>query len=145
MRDLLSFYILKTKVPIHARNSDYLTHLFSPSLYKLSLSLSPDLITQGTNSLLSLSTYLSASNPSCLNLVLTMSERPNRHQRRHSQSVLPISLEDLSDISLTANPPSSIPSQPPRHQIPPPSRAAPPANRGNNDDNASKEGNASSS
>ncbi|XP_018468494.2 uncharacterized protein LOC108840165 [Raphanus sativus] len=74
-----------------------------------------------------------------------MSEKPNRHQRRLSQSVLPISLEDLSDISLTANPPSSIPSQPPRHQIPPPSPAAPPTNRRNNDDNASKEGNASSS
>ncbi|KAF8096031.1 hypothetical protein N665_0319s0048 [Sinapis alba] len=74
-----------------------------------------------------------------------MSERPNRHQRRHSQSVLPISLEDLSEISLPANPPSSIPSQPTRHKIPQPSPAAPPTNRGNNDDNASKEGNASSS
>ncbi|CAN8237488.1 unnamed protein product [Cochlearia groenlandica] len=70
-----------------------------------------------------------------------MSERPNRHQRRPSQSILPISLEDLSDISLTANPPSSTPSQPPRHQIPPPSPAAPPTNH--NDDNGSK-GNASS-
>ncbi|CAN6838160.1 unnamed protein product, partial [Brassica oleracea] len=114
-------------------------------LYINSLSLSPDLITQETNSL-PLSTHnLPAPNPSCLNLLLTMSERPNRHQRRLSQSVLPISLDDLSDISLTANPPSSIPSQPPRHQIPPPSPAAPPTNRGNNDDNASKEGNASSS
>ncbi|CAH8371146.1 unnamed protein product [Eruca vesicaria subsp. sativa] len=73
-----------------------------------------------------------------------MSERPNRHQRRHSQSVLPISLEDL-DISITANPPSSIHSQPPRHQIPLPSPTAPPANRGNDNDKASKEGNASSS
>ncbi|ESQ40166.1 hypothetical protein EUTSA_v10015864mg [Eutrema salsugineum] len=74
-----------------------------------------------------------------------MSERPSRHKRRPSQSVFPISLDDLSDISLTANPPTSIPSQPPRHQIPPPSPAAPPANRSNiNDDNASKEGNASS-
>ncbi|VVB12961.1 unnamed protein product [Arabis nemorensis] len=75
-----------------------------------------------------------------------MSERPSRHQRRPSQSV-PISLEDLSDdISLTTNPPTSITSQPPRHQIPPPSPAAPPANRSNNEDNASKDhkGNASS-
>ncbi|KAJ0244054.1 hypothetical protein HA466_0200130 [Hirschfeldia incana] len=73
-----------------------------------------------------------------------MSERPSRHQRRPSQTVFPISLEDLSDISLTANPPSSIPSQPPRHQIPLPSPAATPANRSRNNDNASKEGNASS-
>ncbi|EOA21910.1 hypothetical protein CARUB_v10002393mg [Capsella rubella] len=56
-----------------------------------------------------------------------MSERPSRHQRRPSQS-FPISLDDLSDISLAANPPSSVPTQPPRHQIPPPSPAAPPAN-----------------
>ncbi|KAG2262387.1 hypothetical protein Bca4012_012949 [Brassica carinata] len=73
-----------------------------------------------------------------------MSERPSRHQRRPSQTVFPISLEDLSDISLTANPPSSIPSQPPRHQIPLPSPAATPANRNSNNDNASKEGNATS-
>ncbi|CAA7021205.1 unnamed protein product [Microthlaspi erraticum] len=74
-----------------------------------------------------------------------MSERPSRHQRRPSQSVFPISLEDLSDISLTANPPSSIPSQPPRHQIPPPSPAGTPADRSSNDDNANKDhkGNAS--
>ncbi|CAE6085600.1 unnamed protein product [Arabidopsis arenosa] len=75
-----------------------------------------------------------------------MSERPSRHQRRPSQSVFPISLDDLSDISLAANPPSSVPTNPPRHQIPPPSPAAPPVNRSNNDDNVSKDhkGNASS-
>ncbi|KFK24713.1 hypothetical protein AALP_AA8G015100 [Arabis alpina] len=77
-----------------------------------------------------------------------MSERPSRHQRRPSQSVFPISLEDLSDdISLKANPPTSTPAQPPRHQIPPPSPANPPANRSNNnDENVSKDhkGNASS-
>ncbi|KAL0752594.1 hypothetical protein Bca101_034597 [Brassica carinata] len=93
---------------------------------------------------LSISFSFSAPYPSCLNLQLTMSERPSRHQRRPSQTVFPISLEDLSDISLTANPPSSIPSQPPRHQIPPPSPAAPPANRHSKDGNDSKEGNASS-
>ncbi|XP_019097636.1 PREDICTED: uncharacterized protein LOC109131301 [Camelina sativa] len=73
-----------------------------------------------------------------------MSERPSRHQRRPSQS-FPISLDDLSDISLAvaASPPSSVPAQPPRHQIPPPSPAAPPANHS---DNGSKDhkGNASS-
>ncbi|KAJ0235087.1 hypothetical protein HA466_0267070 [Hirschfeldia incana] len=74
-----------------------------------------------------------------------MSERPNRHQRRPSLSVFTISNEDLSDISLAANPPSSIPSQLPRHQMPPPTpAAAPPANLDKKDDNASKEGNASS-
>ncbi|CAH8321916.1 unnamed protein product [Eruca vesicaria subsp. sativa] len=70
-----------------------------------------------------------------------MSGKPNRHQRRPSLSVFPISFEDPS----TANPPSSIPSQTPRHQIPPPTpAAAPPANGDKKDDNASKEGKASS-
>ncbi|KAF8118933.1 hypothetical protein N665_0002s0233 [Sinapis alba] len=74
-----------------------------------------------------------------------MSERQSRHQRRPSLSVFAVSNEDLSDISLTANPPSSNPFQPPRHQIPPPTpAAAPPANLNKKDDNASKEGNASS-
>ncbi|CAF1696228.1 BnaC03g71280D [Brassica napus] len=74
-----------------------------------------------------------------------MSERPSRHQRKPSLSVFPNSLLDLTDISVTANPPSTIPSQPPRHQMPPPTpAAAPPANSDKKDDNASKEGNASS-
>ncbi|XP_018475118.1 uncharacterized protein LOC108846385 [Raphanus sativus] len=74
-----------------------------------------------------------------------MSERPRRHQRKPSLSVFTNSLENLTDISPTATPPSSIPPQLPRHQIPPPTpAAAPPANLDKKDDNASKEENASS-
>ncbi|CAN8257348.1 unnamed protein product [Cochlearia groenlandica] len=76
-----------------------------------------------------------------------MSERPNRHQRRPSQSISPISLQDLADISMiTTNPPtSSVSSQPPRKQIPPPSPATPPTNLINYDQHASKDHNGKAS